>query len=174
MAQGKIEPIDLFSQPNARAKRPLIIWMMEHHNEMVALIRHHRISWQFATERFTAAGFTAASHRPLKPETVRSYWKRAQKYVAHERAIAAKQTPPVSTQTPPASPRASNPQTTGFLPIEPENTEDPDDIFSRPLPTISLRNQPTKSSLVTAAEKSANLARDNLAATRSSLVKPKE
>lgn len=177
MEPSEIEPADLFTQPNSRAKRPLIRWMADHHDEMVLLMTRHRISWQFATERFSAAGFTAAENKPLKPETVRSYWKRAQKYVARERAKLAKQTP-VSTQTPPATPspsnRPSNPPSTGFQPIEPENTVDADDIFSRPLPTISFRHQQTKSSIVTAAEKSADQARDTLASTRTPPLKPKE
>jgi len=177
MEPSKIEPAELFVQPNSRAKRPLIRWMVDHHDEMIQLMTRHRVSWDYATERFTAAGYTAAGNKPLKPETVRSYWKRAQKYVVQERAKLATQAPVSSQPTPPPPGPAnqpSPPRSKGFDPIEPENTVDPDDIFSRPLPTISFRHLQTKSSIVTAAEKSANQARDSLSSTRPAPLKPKE
>lgn len=165
MVSDKIEPSDLFVQPNSRARRPLISWMMQNHDELLALISHHRISWQFATERFTSAGYTAASNRPLKAETVRSYWIRAQKYVARERVVAAKQIPSTPTQSPPAAPPAATTQATGtkgFLPVEPETSVDPDDIFSRPLPTVQFRHQ-ARSPAGGDAERVADKAREALA-----------
>jgi hypothetical protein len=142
--------------------------MIDHHDEMLALIRRHRINWAFVTERLTEAGFRDAADRPLKPRTVRSYWERARKYVANNPPASAMPVPPPSP--PPVLPSSPSPASAptpyrpGFDPIEPEILAG--DLFDKPLPTIKFRHQQSKSGIVAATERSANEANAALAAAR--------
>ncbi|MCF3948180.1 hypothetical protein L2A60_16010 [Acidiphilium iwatense] len=155
-------------------RAPLLLWMIDHHDEMRALIQRHRINWAFVTERFTQAGFRAAGDRPLKPRTVRGYWERARKYVEkHPPAAPVALRQEAVAPAPASAPLPGNRR--GFVDIEPEIA--PDDLFDKPLPTIRLRHQQPKSAVVTDAERTTNDARASLsaAAARSAApLKPKE
>lgn len=144
-------------------RAPALLWMIDHHDEMLALIRRHRINWTFVTERLTEAGFRDAADHPLKPRTVRSYWERARKYVANNPPVpaapASSPSPSPSPAPPPAS--APAPSRSGFDPIESEIVAG--DLFDKPLPTIRLRHQQSKSGIVATAERSANDANAALA-----------
>lgn len=142
-------------------RAPALLWMIDHHDEMLALIRRHRINWAFVADRLTEAGFRDAADHPLKPRTVRSYWERARKYVANNPPAPAIPVPPPSPP-PPAS--APAPSRSGFDPIEPEIVGG--DLFDKPLPTIRFRHQQSKSGIVATAERSANDANAALAAAR--------
>lgn len=172
MMETDIDLNDLIFQDGKPPRSPLVIWMMDHHDDFAALIRRHSVNWPHVAERFNRAGFRATGNKPLNPETVRTYWKRARHYVARNRAAIAASSPPepaapVPAHTPPSGNRR------GFVDIEPEIV--PDDLFDKPLPTIRLRHQQPKSAIVTDAERTADEARTTLAAAtaRSSPPKPK-
>jgi hypothetical protein len=69
--------------PGARA--PLIVWMVDHHDEFAAMIVKQGVNWASVTEVFARQGFQTARGGTLIPETVRSYWKRARTIVAKQR-----------------------------------------------------------------------------------------
>ncbi|MCW8309492.1 hypothetical protein AruPA_20975 [Acidiphilium sp. PA] len=159
-------------------RAPALLWMIDHHDELLALIRRHRINWTYVTERLTEAGFRDAADNPLKPRTVRSYWERARKYVANNPPDPVIPTPspsssPASSPSPAPPPAsAPAPSRSGFDPIEPEIVAG--DLFDKPLPTIRLRHQQSKSGIVATAERSANDANAALASVRAKPTPAKE
>lgn len=89
--------------PGTRA--PLIVWMIDHHDEFAALIAKHRVNWAGVSQFFTQQGFQAANGHTLRPETVRSYWKRARLIVIKQRAATPR--PPFKFPKPaPAAPES--------------------------------------------------------------------
>jgi hypothetical protein len=140
-------------------RSPLLLWMIDHHDDMTAMIQRHRINWETATQRFTEAGFRSGRDRPLTPRGVRACWTRARKFVASHPPVRVSS--PAPQPPPPLPPPVSR---HGFDPIEPEIT--PDDLFDKPLPTVRFRHQQSKSGIVATAERSANDAKTALAPAR--------
>jgi hypothetical protein len=96
-------------------RSPLIVWMVENHDEFAAFAKKHRPDWDALTQQFTEAGLVSRSSKPLNPETVRTYWKRARALVARQRVEARASTQPPSPATPdvpntPATPASPEPR----------------------------------------------------------------
>jgi hypothetical protein len=70
--------------PGSRA--PLIVWMMDNHDDLVALFARRRVNWTRFCGYIAEHGFLNGKGQPLKPEAVRQCWKRARAVVAHQRS----------------------------------------------------------------------------------------
>jgi len=71
--------------PGARA--PLIVWMMDNHDDLVALFARRRVNWTRFCGYIAEHGFLNGKGEPLKPEAVRQCWKRARAVIARQRAL---------------------------------------------------------------------------------------
>lgn len=71
--------------PGARA--PLIVWMMDHHDDLIALFARRRVNWTRFCSYIADHGFLNGKGEPLKPEAVRQCWKRARAVIARQRAL---------------------------------------------------------------------------------------
>ncbi|MGC9271820.1 hypothetical protein, partial [Acidiphilium sp.] len=71
--------------PGARA--PLIVWMMDHHDDLIALFARRRVNWTRFCSYLADHGFLNGKGQPLKPESARQCWKRARAVIAHQRSL---------------------------------------------------------------------------------------
>ncbi|MGH7119632.1 MAG: hypothetical protein ACREFP_11700 [Acetobacteraceae bacterium] len=74
--------------PGARA--PLVVWMIEHHDELASMLARTRVNWASFCAYIDKQGFRNARGEPLIPDTVRQCWKRARAAVSREKKAAAR------------------------------------------------------------------------------------
>ncbi|MDX5929555.1 hypothetical protein [Acidiphilium acidophilum] len=132
--------------PGARA--PLIVWMMDHHDDLIALFARRRVNWTRFCSYIADHGFLNGKGEPLKPEAVRQCWKRARAVIARQRALPplprtsqsveqgaatgrpSMNTAPVSGTTPsPAAPAKFKP--VSLKPLQPVSLPTPEEEAER-------------------------------------------
>ncbi len=74
--------------PGARA--PLVVWMIEHHDELASMLARTRVNWASFCAYIDKQGFRNARGEPLIPDTVRQCWKRARAAISREKKAAAR------------------------------------------------------------------------------------
>lgn len=74
--------------PGARA--PLVVWMIEHHDELAAMLSRTRVNWASFCTYVDKQGFRNGRGQSLSPDNVRQCWKRARAVIARERKAAGR------------------------------------------------------------------------------------
>jgi len=74
--------------PGARA--PLVVWMIEHHDELAAMLSRTRVNWASFCAYVDKQGFRNGRGQSLNPDNVRQCWKRARAVIAREKKAAAR------------------------------------------------------------------------------------
>lgn len=74
--------------PGARA--PLVVWMIEHHDELAAMLTRTRVNWASFCVYVDRRGFRNARGQSLTPENVRHCWQRARVVVTREKKAASR------------------------------------------------------------------------------------
>lgn len=74
--------------PGARA--PLVVWMIEHHDELATMLSRTRVNWAGFCAYVDRQGFRNARGEPLVPGNVRECWKRARAAIAKEKKTVAR------------------------------------------------------------------------------------
>ena len=92
----------LADAPGTRA--PLVVWMIEHHDELITLFAKRRVNWARFCDYLGRQGMTNGRGEKLAPETVRQSWVRARAVVAKQRGSARALSPAPAVTLAPASP----------------------------------------------------------------------
>ncbi len=161
--------------PGAHA--PLVVWMIEHHDELAAMLSRTRVNWAGFCAYVDKQGFRNGRGQSLSPDNVRQCWKRARAVIARERKAASRRrlAEGLVTRTGTESDRVFQPRDTRSgngsgvepaprvrpahpVPIEPEfDTGEQGDLALRPIPG-RLRGWQPPSAEATAAREVAELA----------------
>lgn len=75
---------ELADAPGTRS--PLVVWMIEHHDELGTLFTTRGVNWSRLCEYLGRQGMTNGRGEKLTPNTVRHSWLRARAAVARQRA----------------------------------------------------------------------------------------
>ncbi|MGH7085807.1 MAG: hypothetical protein ACREFN_12540 [Acetobacteraceae bacterium] len=74
--------------PGARA--PLVVWMIEHHDELTTMLARTRVNWASFCAYVDRQGFRNAKGQALTPDNVRHCWQRARTVVTKEKKTNAR------------------------------------------------------------------------------------
>ncbi|MDD2861494.1 MAG: hypothetical protein PHI71_10570 [Acidiphilium sp.] len=101
------DPLELTRRLNSAAgtRAPLVMWMIENHDELDRVLSLARVNWLAFAGYVTELGFLNARGKPLSPQNVRQCWGRAKKTHAAKSA----RLPPSKSSTPSSTPRPVDP-----------------------------------------------------------------
>jgi hypothetical protein len=85
MTQSRLEAWETIEAARLRAR--LFEWMLQHHDRLAGLLAGGSGDWQGLAGALAAAGLTDRAGDPPSPETVRTVWLRACRFVAARRRL---------------------------------------------------------------------------------------
>ena len=88
MTKPRIDPIEvvLSAQRREGEHSPLFLWLLEHHDAIVASLQGGRIGWGAFCAAIAEGGFTDATGKPPSENTARITWYRVRRLAARQRA----------------------------------------------------------------------------------------
>lgn len=110
-----IQKIGEAMSAGVRSRSPLMIWLIENHDEFAALLAKHGADWKGLAKQFSDAGLVSRSGNALTARTVETYWLRARRHVAKQATARRKSSGGRAAS--PAEP--SGKTTTAFEPATP-------------------------------------------------------
>jgi hypothetical protein len=76
----------LAGQTRATERSPLFLWLLEHHDEIVASLQGGRVNWRAFCAAVAEAGLTDTAGHPPTENTARVTWYRVRRLAAKQRA----------------------------------------------------------------------------------------
>lgn len=80
-----IEQLAELMAAGMRRRSPLMVWLIEHHDEFAALLYKYGADWDGLAGYFSKSGLRTRAGKPLGARTVKNCWFRAQRHVAKQR-----------------------------------------------------------------------------------------